>query len=188
MSLARFSKECPGLAGSLSRLFGHDVVARLAVDYCVAADLGGNVEVGLTREEGVSFNPRIARVVSLVIQECEPVDLLLLRVAVYSSVPKERAAAIPADVASAIGMMGLGAFDASPPIQGVSLACMLDQVRHLHMSNAPLHQKQGILDEVRSSRLLLPESGAPERLRVKVLHALDLQARRLSDDIERGQP
>lgn len=71
MSLDRFTKECHGLAGSLSRLYGEAVAAQIAGDYCVAADLGGNLEPALPREEGVSFNPRIARVVSLVVQECD---------------------------------------------------------------------------------------------------------------------
>jgi len=187
MSLSRFTKECHGLAGSLTRLFGEPVISQISSDYCVAADLGGNLEFALAREEGVSFNPRIARVVSLVIQECESVDLALLRAAVYSCVANERMNDIPHEVLSCVEEIRAATSESPSWAQGVSLALMLDRVRHLHMMATALDEKGAYLDEVRASPLVRPESGAPERLRVKVLHAVDLQARRLSDDREGGK-
>jgi hypothetical protein len=46
-------------------------------------------------------------------------------------------------------------------------------------------QKEAYLTEVRSSALLLGDSGTPEGIRIKVLHAIDLQSRRLAEDRER---
>jgi hypothetical protein len=187
MSLTRFAKECHGLAGSLTRLYGDGVVAQISEDYSVAADLGGNLELAVPRAEGASFNPRIARVVSLVIHECESVSLALLRSAVYSCVDNERINELPSEVVYDVKEVKKAASHSPAWAQGVSLAITLDRVRHLHMMTSTHDEKCAYLDEVRASVLLRPESGAPERLRVKVLHAVDLQARRLADDRERGK-
>ena len=185
MSLARFSQECPGLASSITRLYGSEVASQIAQDYCLAADLGGNVEPALTREEGVSFNPRIARIVSLVIQDCEAVSPAMVRVAVYSSVSSEHVESLPSDIVSYVKGVNSGSPDSSSWMLGVSLARVLDRVRHLHMISVAHEQREALLKEVVSSPLLLPNSGVPERLRAKVLHAVDLQSRRLSEDRER---
>jgi hypothetical protein len=187
MSLTRFAKECHGLAGSLTRLYGEGVVSQISEDYSAAADLGGNLELALPREEGVSFNPRIARVVSLVIQECDSVGLTLLRSAVYSCVDNDRINDIPPEVGCEVKEIKTASLQSPAWAQGVSLVLMLDRVRHLHMVTSTHDEKGAYLDEVRASMLLRPESRAPERLRMKVQHAVDLQARRLADDRERGK-
>lgn len=187
MSLARFAKECPGLSGSITRLYGQEATTQIAQDYCVAADLGGNVELGLTREEGVSFNPRIARIVSLVIQDCDSVNPAMVRVAVYSSVSGDLMAPVPSDIASDVMALKVVSPQSPSWLKGLSLALTLDRVRHLHMIEAPLDEKATYLQEVGCSALVVPGSGAPERLRVKVLHAVDLQSRRLSEERERGR-
>lgn len=166
----------------MTRLYPESVISQISLDYCVAADLGGNVELALTREEGGSFNPRIARILSLVIQECEAVDLAILRTAVYGCVAYERINAIPPEVVAYVEQVRAATFQSPSWAQGVSLALTLDRVRHLHMMARSLDEKEAYLDEVRASPLTRPESGAPERLRIKVLHAVDLQTRRLSDD------
>lgn len=180
MSLARFTKECPGLAGSITRLYGLDAASQLAADYCVAADLGGNVEVGITREEGVSFNPRIARIVSVVIQDCGQVDLNMVRVAVYSSVPVERGGAVPSNVVDDVVAVRDASATSATWVKGISLALSLDRLRHLHMAQFSQEEKLRVLDEVRGSPMLVPDSGAPEALRLKLLHAVELQSRHLS--------
>ena len=169
------------------RLYGEAVAVQIAGDYCSAADLGGNLELDLPREEGVSFNPRIARVVSLVIQECDVTDPAQLRIAVYSCVANDRISALPGDVASELASVRDASSGRPAWIQGISLALMLDRVRHLHMMTSAFEDKDAYLAQVRASPLLLPESGAPERLRSKVLHAVDLQVRRLADDREKVQ-
>ena len=182
MSLARFTKECPGLAGSITRLYGDEVAFQVAADYCVVADRGGNVELGLSREQGVSFNPRIARIVSLVIQDCGKVEPSMVRVAVYSSLPRESGCDIPVDVAGDVAAVKDPSLESSSWIQGISLAVMLDRVRHLHMITCTLGEKEAYLNEVRSSPLIASQSGAPETLRLKLLHAIDMQTRRISFD------
>lgn len=185
MTLVRFTKECPGLVGSLSRLYGSNTVTQMGVDYCAAADLGGNVEVGLPREEGVSFNPRIARVVSVVIQDCEGVDPRMLRVAVYSTIPTEKVEAVPAELLSDVVAVRSSSGESPTWIQGISLALFLDRIRHLHMIEMSDVERMSYMKEVKSLPMLSAHPGAPENLRLKVIHAIDLQTRRIAIDNEK---
>jgi hypothetical protein len=183
MMLVRFTKECPGLAGSLGRLYGKDVVAQFALDYCEAADLGGNVEFGVAREEGVSFNPRIARVVSLVMQDCDDITPHVLRVAAYSAVPLDEE--IPADLRSDVSAVRDVASESPEWIKCIALALMLDRARHLHMADIGCDEKERMLASFASSALLAPDAGSPENLRLKLIHSIDMQRRRLH--IDRGE-
>ncbi len=168
------------MAGSLARLYGREVAAEFAQSYCGAADLGGNEELGVSREEGGSYNPRIARVLSLVIQECKEVTPRVLRVAAYSTLPLN--VEIPVEIRSDLNDVH-GATPKSPEWAAcVALALMLDRVRHLHMLTLPLSEKEGILSAVESSPLLTPGAGSPENLRLKVVHGIDMQRRRIKMD------
>ena len=180
MTLVRFTKEAPGLAGSLGRLYGHEVVERVALDYCAVADRGGNDELGVIREEGVSHNPRIARVVSLVIQDCKEVTPRVLRAAVYGTLPLTQG--VPPEL-----LPDLVAIREATPTSPewaacVALALMLDRVRHLHMADIPVREKEGILFTVEASSLLTPGVGSPENLRLKVIHGVAMQRRRIKMD------
>ncbi len=183
MMLVRFTKECPGLAGSLGRLYGKDVVAQFAHDYCEAAGLGGNVELGVAREEGVSFNPRIARVVSLVVQGCDSITPHVLRVVAYSAVPLDRQ--IPADLQSDVSAVREVAPESPEWIKCIALALMLDRARHLHIADIGFDEKERLLASFASSALLAPDAGSPENLRLKLIHSIDMQRRRLH--IDRGE-
>jgi len=185
MSLARFSKECPGLAGSLVRLYGDDVARQIATDYCVAADLDANVELGMAREEGASFNPRVARLLSLFIQECKVVQPSMLRVVAYLGVPSERIDSVPPEVLADVIAVASASVASPEWVQGARLVLMLDTVRHLHMTTATPQEKERYLTEVSSSPVVQPGALSPEGLRVKLLHAVALQVRRLSGDVLR---
>jgi hypothetical protein len=177
MMLDRLTKECPGLAGSLTRLYGREVAEEFSQHYAEVADRGGNDELGVVREDGVSFNPRIARLVSLVIQDCDEVTPRVLRATVYSALPDD--VEVPQEVLSDVADIR-GASRSSPVwILCIALARMLDCVRHLHMAELPTDRKEELLASVASSALLLPGGTTPENLRLKVIHAVDMQRRRI---------
>lgn len=185
MILVRFTKECPGLAGSLGRIYGDEVMAQIGADYCTASDLGGNAEEGLSRDDGVSFNPRIARLVSLVMQDCDRIEPHMLRVAVYSSIADDKTDTTPPEVRADVRAVQCASSESPSWIQGVKLALYLDRVRHLHMVVMSDVERMSYMREVQSSPLLSVGSGAPEKLRLKVIHAIDLQTRRLTIDAEK---
>ncbi len=173
------------MVGSLGRLYGEEVVAQIGGDYCAAADRGGNVEPGLSREEGVSFNPRIARIVSLVMQDCEEVTPHMLRVAVFSTLPDGATEGVPTELCKDVSEVRAASPESSPWIQGISLALYLDRIRHLHMVAMSDAERIAYVEYVKSSPLLSVRSGAPENLRLKVIHAIDLQSRRIAIDAEK---
>lgn len=171
------------MAGSLARLYGREVADEFANHYVVVADLGGNHELGVVREEGVSFNPRIARVISLVIQDCDDVTPRVLKVAAYSALPVD--VEIPLEFQSDV----LAVREATPSspawVSSVALALMLDRVRHLHMADIPVSDKERLLSTLESSSLLTPGVGNPEKLRLKVIHGVAMQRRRIKmDEVE----
>ncbi len=176
-AVPRFTQECPGLAGSLTRLYGRQVADEFAQHYAIVADRGGNHELGVVREEGGSFNPRIARVISLVIQDCDEVTPLVLRVAAYSALPVD--VEVPAEFQSDV-IAVREATPASPQWAScIALALILDQVRHLHMANVSVSDKERVIATVESSPLLAPGLGSPENLRLKVIHGVAMQRRRI---------
>ena len=178
MMLDRLTRECPGLASSLTRLYGREVAEDVAQYYAQVADLGGNNELGVVREEGVSFNPRIARLVSLMIQDCDEVTPRILRATVCSALADD--VEVPQEVLPDV--VDIRAATPSSPawVSCIALAGMLDCVRHLHMTELPVVQKETILTNVASSPLLLSGGTSPENLRLKVIHAVDMQRRRIA--------
>jgi hypothetical protein len=179
-AVARFTQECPGLAGSLGRLYGRVVAEEFAQHYALVADLGGNDELGVVREAGVSFNPRIARVISLVIQDCDEVTPHVLKVTVYSTLSLD--ADVPAEFRSDVSAVRESTLSSPAWVSCIALALMLDRVRHLHMADIPVRDKEVLLSAVASSPLLTPGVGSPENLRLKVIHGLDMQRRRIKMD------
>ncbi|MEY4667921.1 MAG: hypothetical protein RL518_620 [Pseudomonadota bacterium] len=178
----RFTQECPGLAGSVARLYGREVLAAFAQHYCAAADLGGNDELGVLREEGMSFNPRIARVVSLVIQECEEVTPAVLKAAVYGTVPST--VALSSDILAEVREVRSPSPSSPTWAKCIALVLMLDRVRHLHMADIPVQDKETILAAAESSPLLAANGGAPQNIRLKVIHGIAMQRRRINIEAE----
>ena len=86
MFTGRLSEECPGLAVLLGRYFDPSTVEILSEDYFAAVVRGGNQEDGIIREEGVSFNPRLARIITVLLRDGGVRDSWMLRVAVYGAV------------------------------------------------------------------------------------------------------
>jgi len=53
--------ESPKVFIALKRFLKLNELDSLAIDYSICTQNGGNFEAGMSREEGVSFNPRLAR-------------------------------------------------------------------------------------------------------------------------------
>jgi len=81
-------KESPHLRNVLSRKFTQ-IPLELDQAFNIAKDLGGNQELDFKREEGVSFNPRSARIVLILLEGNEAVETELIKNALLSSCIKE---------------------------------------------------------------------------------------------------
>jgi hypothetical protein len=184
MSRCLFQSECPGTFGILSRTVSEADCGCIALDYEVARQHGGNAEPATKREEGVSFNPRLGRIVSILIQDGGIRDSATIRVALYASVDRtaeELAGFVPEDLLAAV-LVARSTPAASLPGRAIQLAWALDAIRHLHMSDLPVAERADFLRSCVDPRLLSNVSHELEPLATKVRHALTLQERRLLFD------
>jgi hypothetical protein len=181
MSMVRLSKECPGFAVLLGRYFDATTAEILAGDYFTAARNGGNLDERVVREEGVSFNPRVARIVTLLLRDGGVTDPWVVRVAMCSAVSFAAGALADFDPTLVAEAERL----ARDPLEGpawyqtIVLACMLDRVRHLHMTDMSVSEREECLKGLERSPAV-SDRGGDERLLDKVRHAIKLQRTRLS--------
>jgi hypothetical protein len=85
MTPTELEDASPKVFFALQRFLKTAELAAVRADYKRAHDAGGNTEQFLTREEGVSFNPRLARVLSILVKDLGVHDPLVLRAALYSA-------------------------------------------------------------------------------------------------------
>lgn len=185
-----FKRECPGLFAKLSRALDPCTLQQLSQDYQQAGAAGGNLEVGIVREQGVSFNPRIARIVSIVLQEggvlqdggCnEPITL---RAAIYATIPVMPDILGDDDgaIKGLINELRKDLVDATMDGRAriLALAIELDSIRHLHMSALSLTEKREVLD----CAARLAEYGAQAvlsaKLSKKLAHGVSMQSKKIS--------
>lgn len=147
--------DSPKVFTALKRFLGPNQLASLAADYQRCVSLGGNVEAGMTREGGVSFNPRLARILSIMIHDGGVREFDQLRSALY---------------AACAGSLA----DSSVIVKGV---IALDSIRHLHQTDFAESKRLEILDTAQSELLSQPGNDLPEWLRKKLEHAIALQRR-----------
>jgi hypothetical protein len=179
--------EAPALRGAVAKLFGEAAVAVIASDYEQAAAHGGNVEVGLVREEGVSYNKRIARLSLLALDEGGVRSLSDLRAVMWSTIidvealdtiseGEVRAKAVAVRVEEESG---------DTLVNAIRAVIALDTIRHLHMTTLAPTDKLAYIESEKLAALLRAEATTPPVLKVKLQHAMKMQ-RRLIETVEDG--
>lgn len=171
----KFQSECPGVFGLISRLLGEDNALLMAADYDLITQHDGNYEPAVIREDGVSFNPRIGRVLSIVIQDGGVQERDSIRSAMYACAPRLE----PPEELEPLGSEARNLLSTEPIANTIQLALELDLIRHLHMTTYSVEDRQKLLTE-RAQSTLIPRlgKGSPALLQ-KVTHAITLQQRRL---------
>jgi len=174
----KFKSECPGVFGLVSRLLGEDAASALATDYEVVSQHDGNCVPAVIREEGVSHNPRVGRVLSIVIQDGGVQDRDSIRSAMYACAPR----LTPPEELEPLGSEVRNLLSTEAVANTIQLALELDFIRHLHMTTYSTEDRQKLLNE-RAQSTLLPRLGkGSPALFQKVAHAITLQQRRLELD------
>lgn len=177
----RLAAECPGLSVLLGRYFDGPTLEALAQDYFAAAERGANQEAGVDREEGVSFNPRLARIVTLLLRDGGMRDPWMMRVSMYGAVLSEGGSleGLDAQIASEARLLTDNSLKGSPWHKTIALAYILDRVRHLHMTSMSVSEREEYLRGVEQTSVVSSDvDGGP--FLVKVRHAITLQRKRLS--------
>ena len=186
MSLRLFTQECPGLLFSLGRFLDEPALQVLTDDYDRVVAAGGNDEEGIKREEGVSFNRRIARILSLVTKEGGCRNLSDLRVAMYACATRDEI--VPdEEVLAAKVRQARAVFEVERPegvAATVAAAIILDAVRHMHMTSFTIEERAQRIGALNVTPLL---STIPEVLRDKLTHSISMQKRGLVAESDRGE-
>jgi len=190
--------DSPKVFFALARFLSPDELALLEDDYLRVRQRGGNVEPCAQREEGVSYNPRLARVVSILVHDLTVRDLGILRAALYASlIFKTCDPRVLADTKSgwseivnqrdSLGVIellkqlehGIGSNPVSVMIAGV---LVLDNVRHLHQSRHTAAERREMLEGTEQWVHEIELCGASRDLMLKLQHAITLQKRRVDAD------
>ena len=178
-----FKRECPGLFAKLSRTLDPCTLQQLSKDYQQAGAVGGNLEVGIVREEGVSFNPRIARIVSIVLQDGGCNEPITLRAAIYATIP-----AMPdilgdddGAIKGLINELRKDLVDATMDGRAriLALAIELDSIRHLHMSALSLIEKREVLEYAARLAEYGAQAVLSAKLSKKLAHGVSMQSNRI---------
>lgn len=178
--------EAPALRGAVLKLFGALAISAIASDYERVAAHGGNVEVGLVREEGVRYNPRIARISLLVLDEGGIRELGHLRATIWSTLrDAHRLADLEdRDIREVAECVLSGDDSEQALIHTIRAAIALDTVRHLHMTALEMADKRAYLSSKAIRSLVKQDSSAASNLDRKLQHAVTMQERLLANSGE----
>lgn len=183
MAQSTLADDSPKVFQALARFLGPDELALVADDYAVADNHGGNSELRLSREKGVSFNPRLARIMSILIHDLAVRDLATIRAALYSAVFDSGFGIswnpgmnppVPPELQSLVSAGTLGQ-RVSGTIHGV---IALDSIRHLHQGEWSDQEREDILARAEQIVQSLVDSQHETKLISKLSHAITLQRRR----------
>lgn len=186
MAQSTLANDSPKVFHALARFLSPEELALVGSDYAFADAHGGNRELRLSREVGVSFNPRLARIVSILIHDLGVRDLSTIRAALYCAVfdsgcgipvnvdanppvPLELHSLVSATTGEALAHGGSGAIRA---------VIALDSIRHLHQGEWSDGEREDILAQAEQIARALAGSQQESVLIAKLSHAITLQRRR----------
>jgi hypothetical protein len=193
MAQAKLAADSPKVFQALARFLSSEQVAIVAHDYALADMYGGNIEPGLTREEGISFNPRLARIVSILVHDIAVRDLTVIRAAIYAAAtdsglgclaPERQhhaALEVPAQLKSVVNAESQEPLT-SHDSRTIRAVIVLDSVRHLHQGAWSVREREGILANAEQTLHSLDATQAASELILKLKHAIELQRRRLENE------
>jgi hypothetical protein len=183
MSIELFKAECPGVFLSLTRLLEPSAVASISTDYGRAVRFGGNEEPQVIREEGVSFNPRLGRILMILLRDAGVRDPLLFRAAVYASadIPEGEWPELPEEARAIIQAIRDGNLSDERAL-AIRMVWELDSLRHLHMTTYSAQEREQVLLAKERPEYLQAVPKHLEGLAAKVQHAVHLQRKRLARD------
>lgn len=193
----------PGLLATLQRVFSAEEVSLLSEDYGLVVNAGGLSEDPVIREEGVSYNPRPARIATIVLAETPHPELHAIRLALWSTIGASRMSDAPECIAADLRMVrsileessklvsqetreggSLIEVNTSSVVE-VLLAVQLDTVRHLHMTTLSPEARERVVETseamVRKVEQIVASVTVVQTLIKKLQHSISQQRRILTN-------
>lgn len=162
----------------LERCIDHAELGRIIDDYLFCCQRGGNLEPGMVREDGVSFNPRLARILWLLVVDGGMRDSAVLRTALYAAtldaVPQAQSISVELLAAIQAARSSTPETASAALIRGV---IELDTVRHIHQTDFSSDDRSRMLARAQSVLSHIVRAQAPEWVCTKLNHAINLQLR-----------
>ena len=179
----------PNVFTALRRAVTQDECERIAAVYRNVDSYGGNHEYEVVREEGVSYNPRLARVVSILLSDGAVRDESVFVTALWSALVYDadvfcggkQATSVPEEMLSQIEQV-INDPLAQPRYAVIRASLDLDRIRHLHISCLSYEDRLRAIESVESLYGEALLAVLPEQLCAKLHHACMLQRRRLKLD------
>lgn len=169
-------RTAPGLFHALRRAFPAPVVVELGRLYEAAVGAVGLESPAIPREPGVSFNPWPARISRILLSDGEA-SAETIGAALESFVSVEQVSLVSplaSRETTAEVRAALLSFEAplSEPGEGIILARLLDEVRHLHLSNLDITTRYSVVERARRRVAGIGHTERWGRLLTLVRHAL----------------
>jgi hypothetical protein len=144
---------------------------RVITIYKLAAQSGAQSEYPIHREPGVTFNPRPARILLLLLKEGRCSYGRLVSAAPLVTLPVASITSIKELIETPEGILARDAHispDSSPEAATLALTLALDAIRHLHMTILSTEEQQEKLNYYRELRdkLHCYKGNIPERLQL----------------------
>jgi len=174
-------EDSPAMASALSKVTSAEEFRHLADLYCLAASFGACDEGKIRRKEDVSFNPRPARIVQLLMKEAGINQIVFIAGAILScatteisdlSILSEQELLTFSNTKSLLCLKDTPAkikFDTEE--SQIFLAHILDEVRHLHMTIMEEDEMNLIVTRAESVLAHMDKQGIETRLKILLQNA-----------------
>lgn len=174
------SQDSPSLAQNIKRYLKPDEAEKVTYAYAVAAKHGALNETGVVRAPEASYNPRPARVAQILITELRNYDGNMLCCAILGCARIESEISLPEELADIQTMLAeLRESMSIKNLAPVSLAAeaslyaiILDEVRHLHMTDFSIELMKDKISQVQALIESKESFKENQRLVEKIRHAL----------------
>lgn len=175
------SKDSPALYKTFTKLYPAKLVQTLEEAYRAGSTRIEFKDGRVERDEGVSFNPKSARIAKIILteSECRKVEAFLL--AFLREIPHEE----QSETFKQFGIEGFSGYDSKRKdlrnerdatiSDLVHFAAVLDDARHLHMTNASKAEYREFRESV--SLLIKSPVRGVERLKTLLSHWLQVSQR-----------
>ena len=122
----------------------------------MAIELGGLAERDYRREDAVSYNPRPARLVHILLSDCGNSSEAVLAAAMIASVCEARQATYPPSIPEEVQRLVAAAgkpldelYAANDDAKQIAVSIRLDRARHFHLSKPNLDQFSSFISDTK---------------------------------------
>ncbi len=175
--------DAPSFAALLREVLPAHLVGDIAVHYKQIRALNGHVEAYIERKPDDSFNPRPARVARILIEECRVCDFITVSIALWAGSSALPVADSAEDLALGEALQKIRSPDLklaemNLELVAVALSVLLDDVRHLHMSNLSTNRAKELLTRAEVAAESATNLDVSAVIIKKLQHAVGMQRRR----------